>query len=169
MITRKDKENSIALLKEKLSNALFVTFLNFHGMSVAKVTELRRNLRKEGSDYVVAKKTLLGVATKESGLVVELKKLHGEVAMVLGGTSEESALGSAKQIMQFAKKNAEIIKVIGGFWGKEWVDMDYIKRLSAIPAREVLLTQLAFTLTQPMAGLARILQEVSKKINKVEV
>ena len=133
-------------------------------MSVSKVTELRRNLRKEGSEYVVAKKTLLGVAAKESGLTVDQKKLTGEVAMVLGGTSEESALGSAKQIMQFAKKNAEIVKVVGGFWGKEWIDMDYIKRLSAIPTREVLLTQLAFMLTQPMASLARALQEVSKKL-----
>ncbi len=163
MITRKDKEQTVSELKEKLGKTSFVAFLNFHGMSVAKVTELRRSLRREGSEYMVAKKTLVGVAAKDTGISFDQKKLEGEVALVFGGPTEDSALGSAKAIMQFAKKNAEIIKVIGGVWNKEWADAARIKQLSMIPTREVLLTQLAFILTQPMAAFARALQEVSKK------
>ena len=162
--TRKDKEKIVLGLKEKLVRSSFIAFLNFHGMSVAKATELRRNLRKEGSEYLVARKTLLGVAAREAGLEVDQKKLDGEVAIVFGGTSEDTNLSAAKQMVTFAKKNAEILKVIGGFWNKVWVEPTEVKRLASIPPRETLLTQLAYMLTQPAAKLARVLTEASKKL-----
>ena len=163
-ITRKEKETIVSRIKKKLSGASFVAFLNFHGLSVAKAVELRRMLRKEGSEYLVAKKTLLGVAARDSGFNIDTKKIEGEIAVVFGGNTEEVNLGTAKQITVFAKKNAEMLKIIGGFWNKNWIEIAEVKRLAAIPPRETLLTQLAYMLTQPVANLARALQEVSKKL-----
>ncbi len=166
---RKQKEEVVGNLKKKLKASSFVAFLNFHGLTVAKAMELRRNLRKSKADYVVGKKTLIGVASKEAGLDLDLKKLTGEVGVVFSEDAEDSKLSVAKDIATFARKNSEILKIIGGFWDKAWIDMNDIKKLAAIPSREALLTQLAFMLTQPVAGLARVLNEVSKKLDNNKV
>ena len=171
MITRKQKEEIVSEIKKKLSSASFIGFVNFHNMSVAKASEFRRALRKQYAGYMVGKKTLFGVAAKSVGLELDQKKLQGEVGVVFGGEGEDAALGAAKEIATFARKNAEILKIVGGFWsaregGKGWIAVDEVKRLAAIPSREVLLTQLAYMLTQPVASLARVLIEVSKKVEK---
>ena len=166
MITRKQKEETVKKLKDKLGSSSFIAFLNFHGLSVAKASELRRALKKVGADYMVAKKTLLGVAAKDIGLEIDRKKLDGEVGVAVGGESEDTMLASAKEIAIFARKNKDILKIIGGLWNKAWVDDMEVKRLAAIPSREILLTQLAFMLSQPVASLARVLVEVNKKEQK---
>ncbi len=163
MITRKQKEETIKKLKDKLNSSDFIAFLNFHGMSVVKASELRRALRKIGADYFVAKKTLLGVAAKEIGLEVDRSKLEGEIALAFAAAGEDSSLATAKEIAIFSRRNSEILKAIGGLWNKNWIDAAEVKRLAAIPSREVLLTQLAFMLSQPVASLARALDAVSKK------
>lgn len=165
-ITRKQKEEIISRLKSKLTSSNFVAFLNFHGLSVAKASELRRSLRKAGAEYNVAKKTLLGVAAKESNLDVSREKLDGEVGVVTGVSTEDGMLAVAKEIFAFIKKNKDILKVIGGFWNKTWTDPSEIKKFAAIPPREVLLTQLAFMLSQPVAGLARALNAVGDKLKE---
>jgi len=163
MINRKQKEEIVKELKKKITSSNFVAFLNFHKLSVKKAMELRRALRKANGDYVVAKKTLIAVAAKEAGLELDKKKLDGEVGIALGGDNEDTMLASAKEIAQFARKNSEMLKIIGGIWNGEWADVAQVKRLAAIPGREILLTQLAFILTQPVSSLARVLSEVSKK------
>ena len=167
MITRKQKEEIVSTLAKKLADASFIAFVNFHHMTVQKALEFRRALRKQHAGYVVGKKTLLGVAAKNAGFAVDQKKLEGEVGVVFGGSGEDAALGAAKEVATFARKNAEILRIVGGFWstkegGKEWLELADVKRLAAIPSRETLLTQLAYMLTQPVAGLARVLAEVSK-------
>ncbi len=164
MITRKQKEAIVDQLKQKLKKSSFVAFLNFHGLSVSKAIELRRMLRKSDASYMVSKKTLLGVASKEVGFDLDLKKLEGEIGVAIANEKEDAMLAMAKDIATFARKNADILKIIGGFWNNAWIDTAEIKKLAAIPSREVLLTQLAFMLTQPVAGLARVLNEVKNKV-----
>ena len=164
MITRKQKEEAVKKIKDKLGKSSFIAFLNFHGLSVAKGMELRRALRKAGADYLVSKKTLLGVAAKDAGLNLDKKALDGEIGAVFA-KGEDEALASSKEVAVFARKNKDMLKIIGGFWKKAWIGTDEIKRLAAIPPREVLLTQLAFVLSQPVASLARALKEVEKKLS----
>ncbi len=108
-VTRKQKEALVKTIKDKLAISNFVAFLNFHGLSVKKASELRRALRKVEGGYIVAKKTLLGVAAKEAGLEIDLKKLDGEIGIAVGGKSEDSMLGVAREIATFARKNKDIL------------------------------------------------------------
>ena len=163
-VTRKQKEEAVKKIKEKFGASGFVAFLNFHGLSVAKGMGLRRALKKAGADYLVSKKTLFGVAAKDAGLSLDKKALEGEIGAVFA-KGEDEALASSKEVAVFARKNKDMLKIIGGFWKKAWIGTDEIKRLAAIPPREVLLTQLAFVLSQPVASLARALKEVEKKLS----
>lgn len=173
--TKIQKQEIVKTLKDKLNSAGFMAFLNFHGLSVTKAMELRRALRKINADYMVSKKTLISTAAKEAGLIVDKKILEGEIGVVFSPHGEEEVLAISKEIVIFAKKNPEMLKVVGGIWptnppaggnGGAWIDIDQIKRMASIPSREVLLTQLAFILNQPMASLARVLKEVEQKIKE---
>ncbi|MDP3784547.1 MAG: 50S ribosomal protein L10, partial [bacterium] len=159
------KEEAVKKLKEKLGASGFVAFLNFHGLSMAKGMELCRALRKAGADYLVSKKTLLGVAAKDAALELDKKALEGEIGAVFA-KGEDEALASSKEVANFSRKNKDMLKIIGGFWNKGWIGVEEIKRLAAIPTRETLLTQLAFMFSQPVASLARVLNEVKR--TKVE-
>ncbi|HEY4527806.1 MAG TPA: hypothetical protein VJL09_02070, partial [Candidatus Paceibacterota bacterium] len=66
---------------------------------------------------------------------------------------------------QFIKKEREGLKIIGGIYESKFADENIIKRLAAIPSREILLTQLAFILSQPAASLARVLSKVNEKLS----
>jgi len=160
--TKTQKQEAVKTLKDKLNLSGFIAFLNFHKLSVAKATDLRRALKKAGGDYLVSKKTLIYIAAKEAGWDVDKNKLEGEVGVAVAGKNEDAILAISKEIALFAKKNAEMLKIIGGIWNGEWADVDQIKRLAAIPGRDVLLTQLAFMLSQPMASLARVLNKLSE-------
>lgn len=160
MITRAQKEKIIEDLKKIIGGASVLVFVNFHGLSVAKTRNVRSELRKVGIAYKVAKKTLLRRAADAAGLG-DMPEWEGEIGVAAGyGDATEAPRILAK----FAKGNGEL-KIAGGFYEHAFVDAGVMNSLASVPSREALLTQLAFMLTQPVAGLARAINEVSKKQN----
>lgn len=136
-----------------------MVFVNFHGLSVAKSTKLRKELRALGVGYNVLKKTLLKRVLDSFGFT-DVPKLQGEVGVVYTSGDVTEA---PRAVAKFIKQEKEGLSILGGIYESKFVGDDVIKRLAAIPSREVLLTQLAFILTQPVASFARALQEVQKK------
>ena len=157
-ITREKKETIIADLKKLFEKASILVFVNFHGLSVAKERKLRGQLRGAEIKYKVAKKTLLKRALESAGFT-DTPELEGEIGIVAGyGEVTEPPALTAK----FIKAEKEGLKIIGGIYEARYVGADIIKQLGAIPSREVLLTQVAFILSQPVRSLARALKEVEK-------
>ncbi|MBI4059542.1 50S ribosomal protein L10, partial [Candidatus Giovannonibacteria bacterium] len=153
MQTRAKKELLVGELKKLFEKASILVFVNFHGLSVAKERKLRGEFRKNEIKYKVAKKTLLKRVFEALGLK-DIPKLEGEVGVAAGyGEVTETP----RIISQFIKKEKEGLKIIGGIYESKFADENVIKHLAAIPSREILLTQLAFILSQPAAGLARVL------------
>lgn len=134
-------------------------FVNFHGLSVAKSTKLRKELRALGIGYNVVKKTLLKRVLDSFGFT-DVPTLNGEVGVVY---SSGDVTEAPRVVAKFIKQEKEGLAILGGIYESKFVGDDVIKRLAAIPSREILLTQLAFILTQPMAGFARAVEEVRQK------
>lgn len=154
-ITKEKKAQIIEEIKKLLEKANILVFVNFHGLSVAKERKLRNLLRKSNIAYKVAKKTLLKRALPDT------PELEGEIGIAAGyGEANEAP----QIISKFIKEQKEGLKILGGIYESKFVDDGVIKRLAAIPSREVLLTQLAFVLSQPAASFARVLKEVEKKL-----
>lgn len=159
-ITKAKKGAIIDELKKLFEKASILVFVNFHGLSVAKERKLRNDLRKANIKYKVAKKSLLKIA------LPDVPKLEGEIGIVAGYGEVTEAPGI---IAKFIREQGGLpagrqgLKITGGIYESRFVDASVIKQLASIPSREVLLTQLAFILTQPVASLARALKEVEKK------
>ena len=157
--TKQNKSELIDELKKLFDKASILVFVNFHGLSVAKERKLRKVFRQSEIKYKVSKKTLLKRALDAAGFT-DVPKLEGEVGIAAG---YGEVILPPQIIAKFIKEEKEGLKIVGGVYESKYVADDVIKRLAAIASREVLLTQLAFILSQPVAGFARALDAVSKK------
>lgn len=158
-ITKKQKSEIIDKVKEIITKGKSIVFVNFHGLTVAGVNELRRNLRAKGIGYYVAKKTLIKRAFDGSSITGILPELDGEVAVAYG----EDDLAPVKEIYDFHKKNTEVIKIIGGVFEGAYADANKMLALAKIPGREVLLGQFVNVINSPIQGLVIALDAIAKK------
>lgn len=160
-ITKQKKESIVEELEALFEKASILIFVNFHGLSVAKERKLREELRRSDISYKVAKKTLLRRALEGLGFR-DIPALEGEVGVVAGF---QEIIEPGRIISKFIREERGGFTILGGMYESKFVDDSVIKYLASIPSAEVLLAQLAFVLSEPVARLARSLNEVAKKIS----
>lgn len=152
------KEEMIKDLEGAIKGSASLVFVNFHGLKVSDETILRRNLRAEGVDYKVGRKTLLARALKGKA-EGEIPELAGEVAIAYSG----DATTAPREIYNFQKTHKGMLSILGGIFNGKFVDGAYMTELATIPSKEVLLSKLAFLFKSPMQRLALAFSEVAKK------
>ncbi|NMC86867.1 MAG: 50S ribosomal protein L10, partial [Candidatus Moranbacteria bacterium] len=136
MLTKNQKVELVKTLTEKIKAAKSAIFLDYKGLKVKDLTELKKNLRKSGVEYVVVRKTLLDLAFKDAGIKdVDVKSMEGQIALSL---SNEDEVAGAKIIDVFSKTN-ENVKMLGGVLGTEIMDAKQAKALAKVPSKEELL------------------------------
>lgn len=155
MLDKIQKQKVVEELVNKFKRQKVSIFSDFHGVSVSKVQQLRRLLKKEQAEYRVAKKTLFDRALEASGFSLKTKEMKGEIGVAFGFGDEASP---AKILFKFSKGN-ETFKILGGIFGKRTLDAKEVLSLAKLPPREVLLGQLLGVLQFPLRGLVTVLQE----------
>jgi large subunit ribosomal protein L10 len=153
MQTRKQKEEIVSDLIGKLKSSKAVVFSDFKGLSVKDMTILRRELRSEGVDFKVVKKTLINIALKDTGMSADTKVMEGQIAVAV---SQEDEVAAAKIIAKMAKAN-ENIKIVSGILGKNTLSREEVMALAKLPSKEELLAKLVGTLNAPVSGFVRVL------------
>lgn len=159
MITKQQKSETIEDLKKDIKKSSIVMFVNFHGLNVKLVSELRRLLRQIGTKYFVTRKTLVKKALETIAPVGEMPSLEGEVALIY---TDGEPLPSASALNGFAKKN-KFLKILGGIFENQYIGMERLVALASIPSREVLLSQMLNIISSPKRGLVVALAEIAKK------
>lgn len=157
-----NKAKKVAILdklKDIVEKGKSVVFVNFHGLTVAGVNELRKNLRSKNVGYYVAKKTLIKKAFAGSKFEGEMPELPGEIAVAYG----EDLLLPVKEVYEFQKKNAEVMKIAGGVFEGKFVDAGYMVQIAKIPGRETLYGQFVNVINSPIQGLVMALSEIAKQ------
>ncbi len=175
MKSRTQKKEELKSLRGKLPNSQITVFTSFartgeKGLSVAQMTQLKRLLREIKSEYVVTKKTLVEMATKEmSGdAVVDVYSMVGSLGLVVGpakekdGANSEEPYGIAKKVYDFAKKNPAL-QFFGAFVGGVFISKEQFLEMAKMPSREVLIGRLLGMMRYPISGLAIVLNQVGKQ------
>ena len=152
-MNKTEKQTIVDDLAARLKAARSVYVTDFAGLNVAKVTDLRRRLRKAGVEYVVIKNTLARRALDGAGVAGLDQYLSGNTALALAG----DASAAAKVLSDFARENQKP-EVRGGVVEGRAVSPAQVKRLASLPPREVLLAELGATMQAPMAGFLGVLQ-----------
>jgi len=161
-MNRQQKESVVELFHKSFSTSTGSFFVDYCGLTVVQMQQLRRQLREKGGALKIAKMRLVRRALAGvDGFDVLTSYCKNQVGVVFAyGEAEVS--GVAKTLNDFAKKNHSLGLVVGCL-DAELLDQSAIARIASLPSREVLLAQLCGTLKAPLAKLAFVLSEVQKQ------
>lgn len=165
---RTQKAESVAWLDGMFARNAVVVVANA-GLTVAQMTELRRELRNAGAGMKVVKNRLARIALKGK----PAEKISGLFKGPTAVAYAEDPVATAKVVEKYARKNERLV-ILGGAIGAETMDAQGVKALAAMPSREELLGQivqavmspganLAGAITAPGAQLAGILETLEKR------
>ncbi len=157
-LSKEKKGEQLTRLKT-IASAKSLAFVNFHGLTVSNVTELRRALREAGVSYLVAKKTLTKKALTEAGISGTLPDLKGE----LGIAWSEDLLAPARETFVFQKKFENKVSLLGGVFDGKFMNADEVKALALIPSLQTLRAQFVNLINSPIQGLVMVLDGVARK------
>jgi len=152
------KKQLVEELSSKLRSSACTVVTDYRGLSVAQVTELRKQLREANVEFKVIKNTLIRRATAEA----ELSELDNVISGPTAIAFSEDAVAPAKILIEFAKKN-EQLEIKGGVVEGKVVGLDQIKALAELPSREGLLSMLLSVLQAPIRNFALAVKAVAEK------
>jgi large subunit ribosomal protein L10 len=153
--SKEQKRDILEVIKEKAGRAKSVVFAKYDSLSVVENEELRKKLKEQNSEYLVAKKTLFNIAFKESGIEgFDAKKLEGKVAAVFGYEDEVSP---AKVVGNFQKGREEKIVFVAGILENKLLSADEVIALSKVPSKQELYAKLVGSLNAPVSGFVNAL------------
>lgn len=155
-----EKKQIVQEIKEKVEKAQSVVLVDYRGLNVEEVTELRRKFREAGVEYKVYKNSLMRFAFKDAGYEEFNKHLTGPNAVAFG---YDDAVQPAKITNDFAKEH-EKLEIKAGIVDGNIVGLDEIKRLATLPPREVLIAQVLGGLNGPISGFANVLQGTIRQL-----
>ncbi|MDD3046422.1 MAG: 50S ribosomal protein L10 [Candidatus Pacebacteria bacterium] len=152
-ITKEKKQEIIKELKDKIDLQKSAVFIDYAGTNVKDLTKLRKELRAQGNELRIAKKTLLNRAFEEKEVAVNVRDLEGQVAVVFGFEDE---ISPSKNVYQFSKTH-ETIKMVGGILEGTFYGASEMIKIAELPSKQQLLGSLVGTLNAPVTSFAHVL------------
>lgn len=150
-MNRAERTASINEIRDKFDRMVSAVFVDFAGMTVEAVTELREEFRKNGIDYKVVKNTLVRRAINDRPYAQALEPVLKGMTGIAWSYEEPGA--AAKVIKTFAKTN-EKLKVKGGVIESDVLSAANVNNvLATMPGKDELRSQLLATFMAPMQSL----------------
>lgn len=154
---RSQKQAILKDLAQKIKTAKSIIFAQFSGLGVKDNEDIRRKLKAENSEYMVAKKTLLNIALKENKIEnINTREMEGQIAVLFGYDDE---VAPAKVIDNFKKKKekADKINFLGGILEGRFINNNEAAALAKIPSRPELYAKLVGSINAPVSGFVNAL------------
>src|SRR5712692_1878112 len=153
-MNKNEKAQAISELEAAIGKARNAFLIEFKGITVPQVTELRKQVRETGSQYLVVKNTLALIAVKDSPLKTLEKHFSGMTAVAFNRTD---AVALAKALTKFAK-DVPTVQFKGAMLDGQIVPASEIQNIASLPTRAELVSKLLFLMQSPIRGLVTVLQ-----------
>jgi len=154
------KENTVKEIMAKIDNSKTFLLLNYQGLTVSELAELRESLRNVNSDIKVYKNTLMSLALKNKN--IELNDyMTGPNAYLFA----DSIIEPIKVVSKFVKDHPAL-EIRVGYIDNEIVDTKVIASYATIPSMEGLLTMFAGGLIEHVKNLSIGLNLYAEKLEK---
>ena len=166
MLTRAQKEEQVADLKQKFGRATCVYLADFRGLDVEGANELRKKLRSEGGgdyEYRVTKNSVLRIAAGDTAVANIVEHFQGPTAIAI---SYGDPVGLAKVLADFAKGH-EVFTLKAGVLEGNAVDAAEIAQIATLPSLDQLRGKLIGLLQAPATKLVRLLKEPGAQLARV--
>lgn len=162
---RPEKQNLTKEYLTRLNGSPFFIVVDYKGLSVGHLTDLRKRLNKAGAEIHIVKNSLFRIAAKEAGVGELNGALNGQVAVVTG----KRDISVAAKVVKAFGTQFEKLKVHFGYLNNQRLEQPEIMTLADLPSMEVLrgrflgvlsapATKFVVLLNTPASQLARVLQ-----------
>ncbi len=158
MLKISQKKEIVERLRQQFSAAQILVAVDYKGLDVAAITDLRSKLRQADGQMEVVKNTLLRRAVQDTEAESLLDCFKGPTAIV---STASDPVAVAKALVDFAKAN-EKLEISAGVMSGKGLSPDEIKQLSKLPSKEELLTSLVYTLNAVPTSLVNVLSGVPR-------
>lgn len=155
-MNRNEKEIFIADMKSRLEQAQATFLVDYKGLNVEVINQLRRELKKIGTEFQVVKNRLLKLACQGTDTESIQESFRGPCALAI---TYDDIIAPAKVLIDLSKDYEKLEIKIGQTSGKP-IDTDAIKKLAQLPSREQLLAQILSAMQAVPTSLVRVLNGV---------
>jgi large subunit ribosomal protein L10 len=152
-MNREQKAVAIEQIATQIDESHAIFAVDYRGISVPQVAELRAKLRDADATFKVVKNSLTERAADQAGVETLKEYLAGPTALTF---VRGDAATAAKAIADYAKAT-QLLPFKGGLMDGDVLDIEQITSLSRLPSREVLYGQLVGVVASPVGGLVRSL------------
>lgn len=149
-----EKQKIIEEIKEKVNEAQAVVLVDYRGLNVEELTELRSKYREVGVEYKVYKNTMMRFAFKDAGYEDFNEYLTGPNAVAFGF---DDPVQAAKITHEFSKEHDKL-EIKAGIVDGKVIDIEEVRSLASLPSKEVLIAQTLGGLNAPITGFVNVLQ-----------
>ena len=162
-MNRQEKKELVDNLHERLEKAEGSYLVDYQGLDVESMNQLRRDLRQANAEIAVVKNRLLKLASKDTDTDLISDLMQGPTAIAL---TYDDVVAPAKALVDFAKK-FKALEIKGGQISGKQVDISGVTKLAALPGRDVLLAQTLSVMHAVPTSFVRVLNGVTGQFMNV--
>jgi len=160
---RPEKQNLTKEYLTRLNASPFFIVVDYKGLNVGHMTELRKRLTKAGAEFHIVKNSIFRLAAKEAGVSDLNGALTGQLAVVTGQRDISTA---AKVVKKFGTE-LDRLKVHFGYLNNQRLEQAALMTLADLPSMEVLRGQLLGVLSAPASKLVRLLNTPASQMARL--
>lgn len=157
-VSKEKKKQIFTDVTDALSTKGSVVFVNFHGVTVGNATSLRKKLKVEKVDYLVAKKSIVKKVLEGMKVGGTIPALDGELALAYGS----DLIAPAREIYAFEKKLDGKIAILGGIFDGVFMSKEGMTAMATIPGEFTLRGMFVNVINSPIQGLVLALDAIAK-------
>ncbi len=156
------KKEIVQKIADRLSDAKSIVLVNYKGINIPEVEDLRSRMRKSDVDYFVAKNTFVKLALKQLNLEGLDDFLNQETAVAISKVDE---ISPAKIVKDFVKEMMANKKFgfKAGIVDGAFMSLEDLDRLSKLPSRDELLAKVLSCMNAPISNFVNVNSQIIKK------
>jgi large subunit ribosomal protein L10 len=160
---RAEKQNISAEYITRLNASPFFIVVDYQGLKVGPITELRKRLHKAGAEMHVVKNSIFRIAAKEAGVADLTGTLTGQIAVVTG----RQDVSSAAKVLKTFSSEFDKPKLKFGYLNSQRLEGKDLIVLADLPSIDVLRGKLLGLINTPATSLVRILNTPATQLAQV--
>jgi large subunit ribosomal protein L10 len=147
----------------RLNASPFFIVVDYQGLKVGPITELRKRLLRYGAELHVVKNSIFRLAVKEAGIADLAGTMTGQLAVVTG----QRDVAAAAKVVKTFHAEFEKPKVRFGYLNNQRLETAEIMTLADLPSMEVLRSKLLGLLNTPATRLVQLLNTPASQLARV--
>lgn len=153
------KTQEVNEISQKFKDSVSCVVVDYRGLTVKEVTDLRKQLHTEGIELKVIKNNISSRAAKDAGFDKLSDVFAGPSAIAF---SKTDAVAPARIVYDFAKK-CERLQLKGGYIERKVVSVDQLAEVAKLPNRDGMLSMLLSVLQAPIRNFAYAVKSIAEK------